>query len=159
MPISIMRLSKVAGVRNLRWISFNLKLLHYQVGNHLEVADIPGNDIETMVQGCGSDQQIGKRNSNPFFRLLAGDRACELSDFISEWMHLHGRPKLSQKGLPSKPLRVRLRTLDAVREFDYCYCRQSGQSFTPHLLNLLQYIRNAVTAPFRRNQNTGVKNY
>ena len=72
-------------------------------------------------------------------------------------MHSHSGPKLVKKGLPSPPLRVCLRPFDAMRELDDGHRRESGRCLAPRLLNLLQYVGNAVAARFRRDQDAGIE--
>ena len=89
-------------------------------------------------------------------RLLARDRSGPLSNLIGKGLNLHSSAKLPQKSLPSLPLCVRPRPFDTVRELNDSYRRQSGLGFAPYLLNLLQYVGNAVVAPFRRDQDAGI---
>jgi hypothetical protein len=67
-------------------------------------------------------------------------------------MHFRSRPQFPQERPPVFALRVRLRPFDSMRELNDCHGRESGLGCTPRLLNLLQYVRNTVAAPFRRHE-------
>lgn len=124
-----------------------LKFLNHEVRDHLEVLNVLRDNLATVVQRGCPDQEIRKRKDNASPGLLAGDRACPLCYFIGERMHSHGGSEFLQERLPPLPLCFRLRSLDAMREFDDGDSRQTGPRLAPFPLDLLQYLCNTTPAP------------
>jgi hypothetical protein len=100
-----------------------------QVGNHLEVAQIPHAERVAEVEGSRADQQIHKRNRAAQFPRLGVDPGCTLGHLPGERFHRDRRENGIQVFAPLPRLLSGMGAMQAVLQFDHRDGRQHDLGF------------------------------
>src|ERR1039457_2148858 len=132
-------------------------LLHDEIRNHLEVADILCCQFEAELQSCGADEEILERQSDAFLSLLAGNDTHSLGDFRCHWIHGQCGQHIVDESLTALALRFELRPLHAMSQLGNCYHRDTHLGLAMRLADLRQDLGHAFAAPLSSDDDASVE--